>query len=168
MFRNELEYWCAQGYDYLGAPWFKDATTMYSKAGNGGFSLRNIQACLDAIDCGVHRTFAGVFKRHKKKHLISNILHFPVVIASYLFDKLWPEQLSKSRKNEDVVWAYDAKLKAIPSELALKFSFECYPRKLYELNNRQLPFGCHAFEKWEYDFWKQFINVKESLSLHQR
>lgn len=100
VFRNELEYWCAQGYDYLGAPWFKDATTMYSKAGNGGFSLRNVRACLDAIDCGVHRTFASAFKRHKKKHLISNTLHFPVVIASCLFDKLWPEQLPKCRKTK--------------------------------------------------------------------
>ena len=45
VFRDELQYWCNQGYDYIGAPWFEDCSSHEEgaklwKVGNGGFSLR--------------------------------------------------------------------------------------------------------------------------------
>ena len=47
VFKDELEYWCNQGYAYVGAPWldgFSDATSEsnFVGVGNGGFSLRNV------------------------------------------------------------------------------------------------------------------------------
>jgi hypothetical protein len=55
VFRDELEYWCDKGFDYIGAPWTKNSNqwfsnliasdkklAFYPNAGNGGFSLRNI------------------------------------------------------------------------------------------------------------------------------
>lgn len=43
---------------------------------------------------------------------------------------------------------------------AIKFAFEKNPSKLYIRNSRQLPFGCHAFMKYEYiDFWKEHIKL---------
>jgi hypothetical protein len=47
--------------------------------------------------------------------------------------------------------------KVATTEQAIKFSFEVNPSLLYEINNNQLPFGCHAWEKNDPDFWKQFI-----------
>ena len=49
----------------------------------------------------------------------------------------------------------------VPDELeAARFSFEVHPRYLYNRIGGQLPFGCHAFEKWEYDtFWKKHITA---------
>lgn len=44
-----------------------------------------------------------------------------------------------------------------PVEIALKFSFETTPKQLYKRNNEQLPFGCHAWEKYDPEFWKPFI-----------
>ena len=35
--------------------------------------------------------------------------------------------------------------------------FELEPRYLYNLNQKKLPFGCHAWEKHEPDFWKNHI-----------
>ena len=48
----------------------------------------------------------------------------------------------------------DKLFKVPPNYQALKFSFEAMPSYLYKLNNNVLPFGCHAFEKYESDFWK--------------
>ena len=47
---------------------------------------------------------------------------------------------------------------------AIKFSFEVMPSYLYKLNNNVLPFGCHAFEKYESDFWKIIFN-KNNINL---
>ncbi len=54
VFRDELEYWCNAGYDYIGAPWFEgwhDATSESNikGVGNGGFSLRNVKSILNQI-----------------------------------------------------------------------------------------------------------------------
>lgn len=44
-------------------------------------------------------------------------------------------------------------------EEALRFSFEVLPEELLKLNNNELPFGCHAWEKYDPSFWKKFIDV---------
>ena len=49
-----------------------------------------------------------------------------------------------------------------PSHIALNFAFEKYPSDLYKMNNEKLPFGCHAFMKYEYDsFWSNFISIND-------
>lgn len=167
VFRDELEYWCEQGYDYLGAPWFEEKTPtakMRLKAGNGGLSLRNTQVCLNAIKHGAYHAFTQCLNKNKSKNVLFNILNFPVAVISYLLNKLCSKPMHKYKNGEDYIWVYETKLKTIPPEIAYKFYFEAQPSRLYEMNNRQLPFGCHAFEKIEYDFWKEFINVREVLS----
>jgi hypothetical protein len=47
--------------------------------------------------------------------------------------------------------------KLAPIEVALKFGFECVPRYCYRLNNNELPFGCHAWEKYDKKFWEPFL-----------
>lgn len=45
-------------------------------------------------------------------------------------------------------------------EEAINFSFECSPKYLYELTGDRLPFGCHAWQKHDYDvFWKNFMQL---------
>ena len=50
--------------------------------------------------------------------------------------------------------------KVAPVEDAAKFSFEVNPSLLYKMNNNQLPFGCHGWEKYEPEFWKQYIPMQ--------
>lgn len=51
-FSNQLERFCRMGYDYIGAPWsfcghkIIEGRSEIMRVGNGGFSLRNPQACL--------------------------------------------------------------------------------------------------------------------------
>src|SRR5690606_23718730 len=54
IFRDDLGFWCSQGYDYIGAPFFRNYVTDFEKApyigvGNGGFSLRKIESMLKIL-----------------------------------------------------------------------------------------------------------------------
>lgn len=69
--------------------------------------------------------------------------------------------------NEDVIFSLLVQCSWIscnlPSfDIALKFAFEVNPSCLYYINNEKLPFGCHAFEKYEYDtFWQKHVRISE-------
>ena len=73
--------------------------------------------------------------------------------------------IHKSKLNEDYIFSQLALLSNvnvnIPDEsIALRFAFEVNPSYLYMQNENKLPFGCHAFEKYEYElFWKDKIPI---------
>ena len=50
--------------------------------------------------------------------------------------------------------------KVAKADVNYKFSFEVFPRRLYEMNNNELPFGCHAFERYDYEFFKTIGGIK--------
>jgi hypothetical protein len=65
-------------------------------------------------------------------------------------------------RNNDYFWSYDAPhywppFKIAPVDEALQFAFEAAPRLCFELNHRRLPFGCHAWMKFDRDFWKPYL-----------
>jgi Protein of unknown function (DUF5672) len=139
VFENNLEQWCNSGYDYIGAPWIKaqwieDLKKKFSwigqfiyPVGNGGLSLRNV-----------------------KKFYYGSIFLRPI---SLFWQAKW---------HEDFFWGSVAH-RLIPGfkvpnvGTALQFAFEEHPQECYELNNHKLPFGCHAWEKFEPEFWKKHI-----------
>ena len=55
VFSDELEYFCGLGYDYIGAPWEAFRVLFFGEnkyrlhVGNGGFSLRKIDACYNLL-----------------------------------------------------------------------------------------------------------------------
>jgi hypothetical protein len=65
--------------------------------------------------------------------------------------------------NEDSVFATlkykkGKKFNIPPTKEALFFSFEEKPSFLFQQAGNVLPFGCHAWEKNEYEsFWKNYI-----------
>jgi hypothetical protein len=72
--------------------------------------------------------------------------------------------------NEDLFWGLIAPgnfswFKVASVVEARKFSFESNPRKLLELNEGQLPFGCHAWHKNDPEFWKIHITGKGDCEL---
>lgn len=159
VFKDELEYWCKQGYDYIGAPWMvNDSGDMMDKSmwtvGNGGFSLRKISHCLKVLSWkGPVMKYTGLKYLPYKLGWKNNIGYF-----------------KKSKLNEDGLFSglltpsyihYN-----VPSpEKAAHFAFERFPTFLYDMCGRQLPFGCHAFLKFEYnEFWKQFIEKDEIIN----
>ena len=172
VFRDELKYWCSLGYDYIGAPWFHeyhDATAhseLYPIAGNGGFSLRKIESFIDILSVIRQRRYINL--RLKSIRQINSELHLPLLKKYLVFKKFF----SKKNKllyylnnfNEDLVIVncfnkVNSNFRLTPCDVGLKFSFEAQPMRLYEMNNNKLPFGCHAFVRYDFDFWKQFINL---------
>lgn len=143
VFRNEINKWISLDYSYVGAPWFDgyNTTTCGSKiigVGNGGFSLRCVKD---------HLRVLLSFKMIKNKANYSGNTFF-------LFNKF--------QGNEDIFWSEIAGenfswFKIPDWKTAAKFSVEVQPRYFFELNNGVLPFGCHAWWRYDLPFWKPHI-----------
>lgn len=175
VFKDELEFWCNKGFDYIGAPWFigYDSTNnkmpLMEYSGNGGFSLRNIKKMYKLLSMDIHlvKTFSEIYKINKKRRVLSNIISMPIFIFRWLFQRerffnVW--QLAEI--NEDVLIVKIAKefypnFKIATAKEAIPFAFECKPDLLFKLNGDQLPFGCHAYKKYNWNFWKEYIKNKD-------
>ena len=144
--RDELRQWCAEGYSYIGAPWLAgyDMPTIpyrFLGVGNGGFSLRRVAHFIRLLAVPrIIRTRGGT----------------PALMQPTKWIVFF-KKLRGPKVQEDVFWSlmkdnYPWFTIPIPG-IALKFSFEVAPRYLFELNGNQLPFGAHAWEKYDKEFW---------------
>ena len=139
VFRDELNKWCALNVDYIGAPWLEAPPNTSGK--QPVFNLSN--RLVKQVGNG------GFSLRKVKPHLKW------ATWASFIF-KLMP-------KNEDIIWSLFVPFKKPNYLKALAFAFEMNPEQSFELNKRQLPFGCHAWEKYNPEFWKMYIPENESI-----
>lgn len=173
VFRDELEDWCNKGWDYIGAPWFDRGTNKITGAGNGGFSLRKNSSSLQIADRII---FLKKLRKVWFKSYLQAIFPFERLITIFKnrFHIQKPEQLPgmllEKEILEDYYWCKKIAVvfndfRVAPPEVSFKFSFEVNPRSLFEMNHHQLPFGCHAWEKYEPDFWKQYIPEKPVIEL---
>jgi len=174
VFKDELMYWCEKGYDYIGAPWFNEYSNANEEAvmigvGNSGFSLRSVKTsynCAKRIDSLNRfrffiRAFLSIgYKVGKKKasdRLLSKILgikstdqliyfkHLGFIHEDYYYVTLFGETF------KDV--------KIAPISDAIQFSFEANPSLLFKKNNNQLPFGCHAYLRYDKSFWSPIFKA---------
>ena len=160
VFRDELDEWCKKGYDYIGAPWIEennDGSLTFAGVGNGGFSLRRVQHFMDVLNyrgpvrSGSQLNLTPTLKN--KLYKIFYSLGYQNTIDFYKKDETLYEDIFLS------TFLSNTKLKAnmpTPEEASL-FAFEKHPSFLYE-KTHILPFGCHAWRKYEYEqFWKKHI-----------
>ena len=162
VFRDELEYWCHQGYDFIGAPWLDDHPEKRDnkeiwRVGNGGLSLRRVTYFIKVLS----------WKLPLEKMHVNNWFKFSELKKiPYIFG--WKNtiryyQRLENKMNEDVFFTNFLRNSYVPPKLptveqAVCFAFEKYPSYLFERFYHQMPFGCHAFLKYEYEqFWKQYI-----------
>jgi hypothetical protein len=147
VFSDELEAWCRQGWDYIGAPWFhfwhqyqcaypgscEDPIDRFGTVGNGGFSLRKVESALAVLNS-------------PKQELRDRLL----------------DRFHDPRAHEDMFWSFDAPQLMdgfripLPRQ-ALLFSFEAAPRYCFHENADRLPFGCHAWTWFEREFWEPYL-----------
>lgn len=166
VFRDELDYWCNQGYDYIGAPWIKknynNGNFYFDGVGNGGFSLRRIQHFIDVL------SYKGPVRDGENLHLEPS---FKNTIYKFLYSHGYQNTIAYLKKDkslyEDIflsIFLSDTKLKAnIPDPTtASQFAFEKEPSYLYSIH-KKLPFGCHAWRKYEYEsFWRKYIGLQDN------
>lgn len=159
---DELETWCQQDYAYIGAPWFVGGSQPrqpleFFGVGNGGFSLRRVADFLRVLE--QPRRIPNFIKAQQggargEGSLLRRLKH--EWLLAYNFEPLFPTS------NEDFFWGI-----LVPAACpffrvpglaeASRFAFEVEPRQLYALNGGQLPFGCHAWERYDRDFWLQVL-----------
>ncbi len=146
VFCDQLTGWCEQNYDYIAPPWIPYAGASYegmdieNHCGNGGFSLRKVQSFLRVL----------------------RILHRPRPTLDYLRRILRRRKRLEDKRSEDVFWGIEApkidpSFRVAPFDAALRFAFECNPGLCFETNNRQMPFGCHAWNRYDRSFWEPFL-----------
>lgn len=162
VFRDELDYWVEQGFDYIGAPWFegwdKPNSTKLIGVGNSGFSLRKISTMKKAINeiNFKPRDLVG-FQKIKFKLYLKFFNIYKKIFNENILIQFAPSF------NEDGFIFHTFKYLTFnfnisPEYQAIAFSFEVNPSYLYSLNRNTLPFGCHGWEKYEPKFWKPFID----------
>jgi hypothetical protein len=145
--RDELDYWTAQPFDYLGAPWPEGYTVFVNldrffgehgrkvqvRVGNGGLSLRRIAKCTALLD------------------------EFPEAAAMF----------RHTGSSEDLFYSVMGALSAdfvVPNEItASRFSLELRPTYYFTVNGGQVPMGGHAWWKYEPEFWRALLPDKPQI-----
>lgn len=157
--KNSLIYWCEQGYDYIGAPWFlnEDVSDFRLKAtGNFGLSLMNVNAA------------NTIFQRNARWYTPSMILRDLLrcirgrADLTRVFKAMGAEgKLTAASRlyteHCDIFWSYmvpkiNPKFKKAPPESAINFAWEKNPEKSFKKCNGEMPFGIHAWSKYNYEF----------------
>lgn len=141
VFRDDLDEWCNKGYDYIGAPWL------------GMTWPKKPRSMIDRI---LEKTPAT--RVFRKTRLVGNGgFSLRKVKTSLLALKILSERAKNFTDNEDHFWSLDA-ARLLPFfrtpsvKVAVGFAFELNPQKAIQLNNGKLPFGCHAWEKYDPEF----------------
>ncbi len=144
VFKDELEKWCHSGYDYIGAPSMESSS-------------------FDALQAGEKDAFKSGLRR--RRVVLNGGLSLRRIPALLRFLKIHNIILPAWPGNEDMLFSLDStRLKPLKFLLklpgwdeALQFAFEKSPSASYEINGRKLPFGCHAWQRYDPGFWKDFI-----------
>lgn len=172
VFSDRLRDWCETGLDYIGAPLFTSRTDPRQgtpRVGNGGFSLRRIAGFLQVLKSRRPEFQVAPGRRARLKNSWDDLNDRPAV-------RRWLKKIKIRREtrkgagwyaalytlNEDLFWSDRARLfdpgfriASLPE--ALDFAFEAHPRHCFALNREKLPFGCHAWPRWDRAFWEPFL-----------
>ncbi|MFB0944573.1 MAG: hypothetical protein ACI8WW_002019 [Oceanospirillaceae bacterium] len=137
VFKDELLEWCNKGYDYIGAPWTERPPLVKGKPK------------IDIQNLFIGKVGNGGFSLRKVKSHYNNTRFFRPILRFM-------------EKNEDMFWGLflywlNPFFKRPKWQEALHFAFEMNPKKAFELTNHQLPFGVHAWEKYDKKFWEEYV-----------
>ena len=172
VFSDQLLEWCETDFDLIAPPWIEHEDASYSsgtkytgKVGNGGFALFKVASFLKVLNSSGYAIAPEYYKKEAQK-----IKNGPKRLALHV--KAWLKHLkmfnnvrwevARADRPSDYFWSnrathYYPDFKIISVDLALRFGFECVPRYCFELNNHILPFGCHAWQRYDREFWEPFL-----------
>lgn len=152
VFKDELDFWCSKNYDYIGAP------NVPHQNGSGEIRflktygrLINLVNKLLGTNLKIKNVGNGGFSLRKTNS------------CYWLLKILKKKATSWGSNNEDGFFKYWGNLlcpifNLPPDAVALRFAIEESPTKSLDALKNHLPFGCHAFEKYEPETWKKYIH----------
>ena len=175
VFSDELKEWCDKPYDYIGAPWFRCEDSPWvdrARVGNGGFALLRVSKAIEALDAR-HRYI------RESRWLDLHVMWTPEFVAKWIERMaLWfpksklltrlVEERNKfmdpasNNRNNDIFWSdmanyYLPEFRVAPFSDGLRFAFEVSPRECLRMNGGCMPFGCHAWERYDREFWEPHL-----------
>jgi hypothetical protein len=162
VFSDQLSYWANKGLDYVGAPWIdlewpeKFKASLYHSKWSLVRKIKKLYALDKAKPPYVGN--GGLSLRKTRKFIFISLIF--KLIKVKLADDL----------NEDAVWSLFVP-KYIPffniarPAVAIRFCIETSPMYCYKKNGHHLPFACHAWELYDKEFWKPFIEERGYLVL---
>jgi Protein of unknown function (DUF5672) len=169
VFKDDFEYWCSLGFDYVGAPWFEGFQyalkgAKYIGIGNGGFSLRKVSSHIRVLSSLAYVNEPGIVITNFRKNM--SVRGFLNMINDLTINNNTFHLFNKWSDNEDYFFGIIASTKfkwfSVPDLVtALKFSIEVHPEE-YILSDADLPFGCHGWWKYNPDFWSKYIYTSNS------
>jgi hypothetical protein len=151
-------------HDYVGAPWFarEDGTLVFKGAGNGGFSIRRVDAIKDLLSSIQHVCSSDASSSTRRHSImtysrICRCLKVPVGV--------WASALPAVGLHEDVFFSRIASRMQLPLRVAapvdaMRFSWETEPRWCYKLSNGKLPIGIHGWWKYDREFVEKIAQSK--------
>lgn len=160
VFKDELDFWCNQGYDYIGAPWLDYSYYRKSKIAKSKFLVKRFFSSLfldkyRSKDILTYEVGNGGFSLRNVRVFLDNLNKIDQKIINKFKDSNDPNSLF----NEDVFWSFEAKgIKKPTYKIASGFSLDYGIDIGIRLNKNQLPFGAHAWNKNK-ETWKKYIDL---------
>ncbi len=163
--KDELIFWCSQNFDYIGAPWFnsdkKDDFTLKA-TGNFGLSLIKVS------------TANNLFLKNPRWYTHSMIIRDLIRGLRGQITDLKDAFLAMGRRGRlanadalykdhcDIFWSYlvpkvDSLFLIAPPEKAIHFAWETHPDKCQKICGSRLPFGIHAWSKYDPNLVKALL-----------
>ena len=172
-FADCLEAWCKAPWDYIGAPIYQSGSYWEDGLlcmGNGGFSLRNVQAFLRVLDHNpvIHR-WADLRERLRPFNTKGKLVHCARFLPCWLMRaNHLREDTNKlahwAGVNEDVCFAKylpaaDPTFKVAGYEESVAFCIDGHVQCQLQHLNDQLPFGTHGWWTWPENLqaWTPFV-----------
>lgn len=163
---DDLEFWISKGYDYIGAPWITcGIRPNLDSMGNGGLSLRKVSKFIKVLESKSFYYSDSKFNSTSMRVGIKNIIIIKILkfFQSLGFSiKFVDFFLFLYKRNEDYFWSFLSKYFVDEFILAdandaLLFSFEKEPKECFIKSKSILPFGVHAWQKYDIDFWIEHV-----------
>jgi hypothetical protein len=163
VFSDSLDYWMSKKIDYVGAPWIIEDENgkRFRGAGNGGLSLRKVQSFINVLESKKLFNKKEEFIKLSLNTKFSNILFLWLLLRTSVTRHFAELYRILYEGQEDTFWAFYAtffvkEFKVATVRESLLFAFEESPEFCFKHNNNKLPFGVHAWERYNPAFWEKY------------
>ena len=172
--KNELLFWCNQNFDYIGAPWFnfnrKDDLTLKA-TGNFGLSLIKVSTVNNLFLRNPRWYTYAMITRDLIRGLRGQITHLNNALFAMGQQGKLANAAALYKDHCDVFWSYlvpkvDPHFLIAPPEKAILFAWETHPDKCQKICKGRLPFGIHAWSKYDPNLIKAILSKQDCANLN--
>lgn len=182
VFSDQLTDWCGRGIDYIGPPWIQCEDSPWvdrPRVGNGGFTLLRVDAALKALTARyLERPSAywfDLFTAYAPPWLVKLLEKNEWFWPAKRLMQEWREVHNPNahNRNNDIFWSdlahhFDPDFKVASLEDGLRFAFEVSPKTCLEMNGGRMPFGCHAWGRYDRAFWEPHLVREDSTIVRKQ